>query len=216
MTAPILSIRSADAIARASTLLAAGELIIIPTDTVYGIATLPQYADAITRLYAIRNRPPEPASPLLLSESRLIQTLTRPNPVALRLARRFWPGALTLILPPAPALSQLFKGMPVALRVPNFPALTSLLRAAGGYLFVSGATRAGYPPAITAQEAAEMFGDEVSLILDGGQALYGVYSTIVNCVPASPEILRRGAIPEEKIWEALQDMTSPDSVVLDG
>jgi len=216
LTAPILSVRNADAIARAGALLAAGELVIIPTDTVYGIAALPQYSDAIIRLYAIRNRPPEPAFPLLLAESRLIHTLTRPNPAALRLARRFWPGALTLILPPSPALSQLFKGMPIALRVPNFPVLTPLLRAVGGYLFVSGATSAGYPPAITAQEASDMFGDEVSLILDGGRSPYGVYSTIVDCVSATPAIPRRGAIPEEKIWEALADMALPDSVVLDG
>lgn len=197
-------------------LLAAGELVIIPTDTVYGIATLPQYGDAIAQLYTIRDRPPEPAIPLLASETRFIHTLARPNPVALRLARRFWPGALTLILPPAPALRRLFRGTPVAVRVPNLPTLSSLLHAAGGYLFVSGAKRAGYPPAITAQEAANIFKDKIALILDGGRATYGVYSTIVDCVSATPTIERHGAIPEERIWEALENMTLPDSVTLDG
>lgn len=203
MNAPILPIRSPAAIAQAAKVIRAGELVIIPTDTIYGIATLPQDPATLMRLYAVRDRAPEPALPFLLAESDVMATLARVNPTARRLARQFWPGSLTLILPPGPNLIPINKTLPVALRVPNFPLLHTLLTAVGGSLFTSGAIRSGYPPAITAQEAASFFGDQVALILDGGHAPYGVPSTIVDCVATPPAIVRRGAIPEHKIWQTL-------------
>ncbi len=209
MRASIRSIHSAAAIAQATELMQAGELIIIPTDTIYGIATLPTEQAPITRLYEIRERPPEPAFPFLLAEGQLMPTLARVNQAALRLAHRFWPGSLTLLLPPGPDLIPLFKTLPIALRVPNYPVLQPLLKAVGGSLFTSGASRSGYPPAITAQEAADFFRDQVALILDGGRAPYGVPSTIVDCIATPPVILRRGVIPKTKIWQTL-GLTPPN------
>ena len=204
MSALLLPIRSSEAIAHAVTLLRAGELIIIPTDTVYGIATLPENTAAIERLYAIRQRPREPAFPLLLAENKSMYTLARVNHAAARLAQRFWPGSLTILLPPAANLPAELRTMPIALRMPNYPDLHPLLKAVGDVLFVSGATSSGYPPAITAQEAADYFGEQVAAILDGGRTPFGVPSTIVDCTQSPPVIVRRGAIPEEKIWETLK------------
>lgn len=202
-SAPILSVRNPTAIARAVELLQAGQIIIIPTDTVYGIAVLPDKTEAITHLYEIRDRDPEPASPFLMARAEYMDVLARPTRVAQRLARAFWPGLLTLILPPNPTLNPALRASPVALRVPNFPMLLPLFDAVGGFLFATGAICCGEGPAITAREAAKLFGNDVGLILDGGRAPFGVPSTIVDCIPDPPEIRRRGVIPEEKIWEVV-------------
>lgn len=201
MNAPILSVRSPTAIARAVELLQAGQIIVIPTDTIYGLAVLPDKTEAIARLYAIRNRNPEPASPFLMARAEYMDVLARSNWTAQRLARAFWPGLLTLILPPHPDLSSALRASPVALRVPNFPMLLPLFDAVGGFLFATGAVCCGEGAAITAREAAKLFSEDVGLILDGGRAPFGIPSTIVDCVPDPPEIRRRGVIPEEKIWE---------------
>ncbi len=203
MSALILSVRSPTAIARAVELLQAGQIIVIPTDTIYGIAVLPDKPEAIAHLYEIRNRDPEPASPFLMARTEYMDVLGRSTRTAQRLARSFWPGLLTLILSPNPDLSPALRALPVALRVPNFPMLLPLFEAVGGFLFATGAVCRGEGPAITAREAAALFGDEVGLILDGGRAPFGIPSTIVDCVPDPPEIRRRGVIPEEKIWEAV-------------
>ncbi len=206
MGAPILSIRDPHAITRAVTALQAGELIIVPTETIYGLAALPQSSEIIDHLYDVRERAPEPAIPFLMADSSYMETLARPTPVACRLARRFWPGALTLILAPGPNLGATLRASPIALRVPHYPDVRPLLEATGGYLMVTGAIRSGYPPAITAQEAAHFFAEEVSLILDGGQSLFGIPSTIVDCVASPPKIRRRGVISEDKIRACLPSL----------
>lgn len=204
MSCPLLSIRSPQAIARAVECVKAGELIIIPTDTIYGIAALPEMRQTIVRLYEVRARKPEPASPFLLADRRHMEVLARVNQNAKRLAWRFWPGPLTLILPPNSVLPRAMQSYPVALRVPNFPMLKPLLEAVGGYLFTSGAIRSGHSPAITANEACDFFGTDVALILDGGKSPFGIPSTIVDCVTSPPQVVRRGAISAERISAALQ------------
>ncbi|HQE93812.1 MAG TPA: L-threonylcarbamoyladenylate synthase [Anaerolineae bacterium] len=200
MSATILPVRSPQAIARAVELLQAGQLVIIPTETIYGIAALPDNTAAIARLYEVRGRLPEPAAPFLLANVDYMNVLARPNRTAWRLARHFWPGSLTLILPPHPdSLSPSRRASPVALRVPDFSPLMPLLEKVGGSLFVSGAICRGNPPAITAQEAATLFAADVALILDGGHALFGIPSTILDCLSDPPQIRRRGVIAEEKI-----------------
>ena len=203
MTPPIRPIQDSDAVHEAADLIQSGALIIVPTDTIYGIATTFTEEAAIRRLYQARDRELEPASPFLMREAETMGELARTNAYAERLARRFWPGALTMLLPPAGHLPQSLRRHPVALRVPQYPPLAPLLDAVGGYLFTSGAIRAGHPPAITAREAAMLFNQEIALILDGGLAVYGVPSTIVDCIQDPPVIVRRGPIAEEKVWDAL-------------
>ncbi len=180
-----------------------GKPVIVPTDTVYGLATMAVSEAAIQRLYKIRGREREPALPFLIVDADEMPGLAQPNNAALQLARRFWPGLLTLILPPAPGLPAFLKATPIAVRMPNFAPLVPLLVAAGGDLIITGALRSGYPPAITVKEAAEFFGESVALILDGGTAPYGIPSTIVDCITKPPSIVRRGAIGDRPIWKAL-------------
>ncbi|MGC9349431.1 MAG: L-threonylcarbamoyladenylate synthase [Anaerolineae bacterium] len=212
MSASVKSIRSAAAVAEAAALIRAGELVIVPTDTIYGIVTLPLDEATIDRFYRVRRRKPEPALPFLISGIDQMVKLTRTTPTALRLARRFWPGPLTLILPPAAEISAIMRAYPIAVRVPNYPPLLPLMEAVGGYLLTTGAILSGYPPAITAKEAADLFDEGIAMILDGGPAPYGVPSTIVDCVPDPPVIVRRGTLPENKIWHAL-DIEAPNPSV---
>ena len=196
MGAPIVSIRTTGTLERAISCLQSGKLLVVPTDTIYGIAALPGQANIIDHLYAARGRAQEPALPFLLASAEEMAGLARTNAHALRLAQRFWPGPLTLILPPAADLPAEYRTYPIALRVPNCVPLIDLLKMMGGKLLITGAIRSGCPPAITAQEA-------VDLILDGGPSPYGIPSTIVDCVADPPVIVRKGAISDEKIRQAL-------------
>jgi L-threonylcarbamoyladenylate synthase len=189
----------------------AGEPVIVPTDTVYGIAAKMIGETVIQHLYEVRGRGREPALPFLASSVASLTELTRPGSAALRLAQKFWPGTLTLILPPAASLPTYARAYPIAVRVPNYLPLLPLLRRLGGYVLATGAIRSGFPPAITAQEAAGLFGEDVSLILDAGPSPYGIPSTIVDCLTDPPIIVRRGAIPEGNIWQALGLTASPSS-----
>jgi L-threonylcarbamoyladenylate synthase len=197
VSTPILPIRDANAVVLAAKLIMEGELVIIPTDTIYGIVTLLDKDRSIARLYKARNREPEPALPLLIDTPDYLKKIARPNNLTIQLAQRFWPGPLTLILP---SLSQ---ETPVALRLPNFPLLDPLFKAVGGCLFASGAILSGHSPAITAKEAYNLFGSKVALILDGGQSPFGIPSTILDCTHSKPVLVRRGAISEDKIRDVL-------------
>lgn len=203
MGAPIVSIRSTGALERAIACLQSGKLLVVPTDTIYGIAALPGQANIIDQLYAARGQAQEPALPFLLASADEMANLTRTNANALRLARRFWPGPLTLILPPAASLPAEYRSYPIALRVPNFAPLIDLLRMAGGKLLITGAISSGYPPAITAEEAVDVVKGHVDLILDGGPSPYGIPSTIVDCIADPPAIVRRGAIPDTRVRQVL-------------
>jgi len=203
MGTPIVSIRTTGALERAISCLQSGKLLVVPTDTIYGIAALPGQANIIDQLYAARGRAQEPALPFLLASAEEMAGLARTNARALRLAQRFWPGPLTLILPPAASLPAEYRSYPIALRVPNCAPLIDLLKLVGGKLLITGAIRSGYPPAITAQEAVGLLANHVDLILDGGPSPYGIPSTIVDCIADPPVIVRRGAISGEKIRQAL-------------
>lgn len=204
MSAPCLSIQQPGAIAQAVADLQAGKLVVVPTDTVYGVAVIPEALDVMIRtLYGPRETAPWPALPLLLDSGQVAARLARLVPVAERLMRAFWPGVVTLILPAAPDFPFPLQAPRVALRVPNSEPLRGLLRAMGGYLIVGRAARSGYPSCITAAEAVEQLGGIVALVLDGGPSPYGVISTVVDCIATPPAVVQRGAIPEERILTVL-------------
>lgn len=202
MSAQVLAVHRAEAVALAAYKLRSGELVVVPTDTVYGLACQPE-PRAIARLYAAKEREPEPALPLLLASSSVAEEVAYVSPAARRLMQSFWPGPLTLILPARPTLSRLGLSAHVGVRVPQMPSLWPLLETMGGYLVVSSAQRSGEPPALTAEEALRLLGDRVALILDGGAGPYGVPSTIVDCIQEPFKVVRRGSIAESDILKAL-------------
>jgi len=204
VSAPCLPIQQPGAIAQAVTELRAGRLVVVPTDTVYGVAVIPEALDAMVRtLYRRRQTAPWLALPLLLDSAAEAARLARLTPSAERLMRAFWPGVVTVILPAASDFPFPLQSPRIALRVPGSEPLRRLLRAMGGYLIVGRAARSGFPSCITAAEAVGQLGELVSLILDGGPSPYGVISTVVDCVATPPAVVQRGAIPEERILAAL-------------
>lgn len=191
--------------------LHAGEVVAIPTDTVYGLAAAIDQSEAIARLYKMKDRPSEKAIPVLLSDpGQVLQVATGLSPVAQRLASFFWPGAVTLVLPARPHLpshltSRTEDGLrTVAVRVPDHPLARAIIRAAGGALAVTSANRSGDKPALEAGEVNELRGLPPILVIDGGRVSAGIASTVILATSAAPLILREGAISASAIAAALE------------
>lgn len=187
-----------DGIARAADLLRSGRLVAFPTDTVYGIGSRTGDPDALARLFAAKRRDPEKAVPwLVASAAEPVRAGFRADERAVRLAERYWPGALTLVLPAADgAATQAF-------RVPAHEVALALLEAAGP-LSVSSANRSGEPETLDADDVAIAFADsdEPSAILDGGRVPGGVASSVLDLSGPKPRLLREGAVSRTEI-EAL-------------
>ena len=187
-------------------LIAGGELVAFPTDTVYGVACDPYNVRAINKLYAAKSRDRLKAIPLLLAGVDRVGVVARDvTDCAQVLGARFWPGALTIVLPAKPELpGDLGGGGTIAVRVPDHPELRDFLAACGGALATSSANLSGQPDAVTAQQAADYLGKAVALVIDGGRTRGGIASTVVNCTQEPPAILRHGAIPDDAIEVALR------------
>jgi len=191
----ILSLRpgqEAAAIRTAAALLRGGRLVVVPTDTVYGVAADPRAPGAEQRLAAAKAR--DPAKPVALLAPDLDSVRAggaRLTAADERLAAAFWPGPLTLVLPTP--------GGPEGFRVPDHRIMLALLREVGGLLRVSSANLSGEPPALTAAEAARALGAAVAVVLDAGPAPGGAPSTVVKTEEGAVRILRAGAIPAARI-----------------
>lgn len=174
--------------------LGAGDVAVVPTDTVYGLAGVPTNPGAVTRIFKLKGRPEDKPLPVLGNGVGQLESVARFDDLALRLAEAFWPGPLTIVLPRAPGFAADLGGSQVdtvAVRVPDRELCLSLLRATGP-LAVTSANLSGRPPATTAEQARALF-DSIP-VLDGG-ACDGSPSTIVDLV-GSPKILRSGPLDE--------------------
>jgi tRNA threonylcarbamoyl adenosine modification protein (Sua5/YciO/YrdC/YwlC family) len=168
-----------------------GQVVGVPTDTVYGLAARPDRPDAIRRIFELKGRPLDRPLPVLGADRRSLGSVALFNAVADELARRFWPGPLTLVLTRAPGFDHDLGGGAqdtVAVRVPAHPQ-TRWLLAAAGPLAVTSANRSGEPPEVTAEGTQRLFDVPV---IDGGKAA-GEPSTIVD-LTGEPRVLRIGAL----------------------
>lgn len=179
-------------LAEARDCLARGELVVIPTETVYGIAADPQAPGALARLFAVKRRPADKQVAWLIPDQGWegLPGMAGCEP-ALALGRRYWPGPLTLVVDAPPGTR--------GYRMPDHPVARDLLRLMGRPLAVSSANLSGRPPARSAAEAAEALGQSAALILDGGPAAGGIPSTVVRIRGAALEVLREGAVPAHEI-----------------
>jgi L-threonylcarbamoyladenylate synthase len=183
--------------------LRAGQVIAIPTETVYGVAALPNQA-AVERLIGTKRRSSEKGIQLLIDSLDQARTIARLSPVAERLARTFWPGGLTLILArdQTTDLPDLLGGgrPTLGLRLPDHEVPRALARRLGP-IAASSANLAGLPPALTAAAARAALADDLALIIDDGPVRGGVASTVVDCAsdPRAARVLREGAIPASEI-----------------
>jgi L-threonylcarbamoyladenylate synthase len=201
MTEPLLlSASDPKSITRVVAALRAGQVVAFPTDTVYGLGAHSGLAEAIEQLYQIKGREHQKAIPLLLARTEDVSAVARDVPdLAWRLAARFWPGPVTLVLlGAATLLDVLTAGAPtVAVRVPAHPLALRLISALGVPLATTSANLSGQPEAVTAQEVWAALGARVALVLDGGRCPGGVASTLVDVTTAPPTIRRRGALVAE-------------------
>ncbi len=186
-----------------------GRLVLLPTDTVYGVAADAFRPDAVTGLLAAKNRGRAMPVPVLIAEASTLSGLVLDVPaVATRLALEFWPGGLTLVLEHAPSLAWDLGDAQgtVAIRLPDDEVARDLLRRTGP-LAVSSANRSGRPAATTADGAVEQLGTHAAVVLDDGPRTGTVVSTIVDCTAATPRLLRVGAVPVERVREVVPELT---------
>lgn len=192
-----------DVVAAATRALHAGHIIAVPTDTVYGLAVDPFRTGAADRLFALKRRPREVDLPVLVAgeEQALSLAIGVPEP-ARRLMARYWPGALTLVLPRNPEVAADLgtDDATIGLRCPAHP-LPLALCAAAGPLATTSANLHGEPTLSTAADVAATFGDAVALVLDGGPCA-GAPSTVVDCTGDEIKLLREGRIPWSEVLAA--------------
>ncbi len=194
------------ALARAADVLARGGLVVFPTDTLYGLAADPRNADAVARVYRAKGRMPERALPLVAGDLGQVEALsTRLSASTRRLAGRFWPGPLTLIVDVVPSVVDAVHGGTdtVAVRVPNQAVARALALGLGFPIVATSANRSGSPATPIADIGASALEGEVDLILDSGPTAGGEPSTIVDARADVPRLIREGAIPYSRVLEAL-------------
>jgi L-threonylcarbamoyladenylate synthase len=200
---------------RAAEALRGGLLVAFPTETVYGLGAAPDRAEAVRRLHEVKSRPEGKPFQLLVAD---MEAARRAGGVfsagAERIARKFWPGPLTIVVPKMPDLrpgvakeksgrSPPAEEKTIGLRVPDHAAALELIRLAGGALLATSANRAGAPEPRTAQEAADGIGDAAAIILDGGPVRIGKASTVARAhEDGRIEVLREGAISGEELERA--------------
>ena len=182
-----------------------GRLVVMPTDTLYGLGCDAFDNDAVASLLATKHRGPDMPVPVLVGSWTTIQGLVREfSDTAKILVEAFWPGGLSIVVPEAPSLPWNLgdtRGT-VLLRMPNQPLALELLQRTGP-MAVSSANISGNPPALNAANAKQQFGDAVGIYLDGGDAQVGEPSTIVDISGPQPVVLREAAISAERIGEVL-------------
>ena len=188
--------------------LRAGEVIAIPTETVYGLAVLPERA-ALDLLLSVKRRSAEKGIQLLVDSLEQAAEVAEVTPAAQALAERFWPGGLTIVLRRRAGTSlpeQLGGGRPtLGLRLPDHAVPRALARILGP-IAASSANISGEPDATTATLVAAQLGRELTLIIDDGPVRGGTPSTVVDCSDpsAAPRVLREGAVPATAIESALR------------
>jgi len=208
----------ADPVARRAGLEAAahaartGNLVVMPTDTVYGIGADAFNAAAVRDLLAAKGRGPDMPVPVLVGSWTTIDGLVMAvPPIARTLIEAFWPGGLSLVVEHAPSLSWDLgdaRGT-VMVRMPLHPVALDLLRLVGP-MAVSSANRSGQPPATTAAAAAAQLGDDVSVYLECGESPIGVASTVVDRTSPVPRVLRQGAVSIDRLRDVIGDLELPD------
>lgn len=200
MHTQILPAHDSHAIPHALETLRAGGLVAFPTDTVYGLGCLAFDQAAIESIYVAKDRPLEKAIPILIADVDDLDRVARDLPErARRLASRFWPGPLTLILPKRVDLPAAVSATDtVGVRIPDNDIARTLLRAAGP-MAVTSANLSGRENPRTVSEVIRQLDGRIPLVLDGGETRGGVPSTVVDVSGAEPVILREGPITLEQI-----------------
>ena len=210
--------RSAADIARAGRLLAGGEVVGIPTETVYGLAANALDEEAVLRIFQAKGRPQD--NPLIIHISALEQLeglAEELSPAVYEMAEHFWPGPLTMVVKKKAIVpNRTSAGLDtVGIRMPSHPVARAIIDAAGVPLAAPSANTSGKPSPTTARDVLDDMNGKIPAIVDGGPCTVGVESTVVDMTGPYPQILRPGAITEEMIAEAL-GTASTDRAAFEG
>ena len=196
------------AIGYAADFIKRGRVVAVPTDTFYGLAADPFNLAAVEEIYRVKGRPENRALPILVSSVEQAAILTRDLPLNfLKLAKKFWPGALTIVVEAAHSLPLKVtanKGR-VALRWPNSRVACAVIEQVGSPITGTSANISGFPSCSNAQELVKQLGERLPLILDSGETGATVSSTIVSLEGDEWSVVREGQISEEEIAKALAD-----------
>ena len=196
----------AAAVARAAALLRAGEVVALPTETVYGLAANALDERAVARIYAVKERPAHNPIIVHVASLELARRCARAWPGRAEvLARAFWPGPLTLVLPRAAGISELVTagGDTVGIRWPSHPFMQAVIQACGFPLAAPSANPANQLSPTSAAHVAKWLGEKIPLIVDGGHANVGIESTVVDLAVSPPRLLRPGMISAPALNAAL-------------
>ncbi|WP_342454488.1 L-threonylcarbamoyladenylate synthase [Ornithinimicrobium cryptoxanthini] len=202
-----------DALEQAAQVVRAGKVLVLPTDTVYGVGADAFDQVAVAMVLAAKHRGREMPPPVLVGSTRTVDGLATELPMYAKiLIRHFWPGALTIVVRAQPTLAWDLgeTNGTVALRMPDDAVALRLLSEVGP-MAVTSANVTGQPPATTALEAQAQLGGAVALYLDGGVRADSSASTIVDCTGEEPIVLRHGALPAERLREVLGATVLHDS-----
>lgn len=183
-----------------------GGLVAFPTETVYGLGAAVDRPEALQRIFTVKGRPAD--NPLIVhiaSMDQLYQVAVAVPGSALRLAERFWPGPLSLVLPRAPEVPALVSAglSTVAVRMPDHPAAMALIEAAGVPVAAPSANLSGRPSPTTARHVLEDLAGKIEAVLDGGPCVVGVESTVLDMTGPEPVILRPGGVSREDLAATL-------------
>jgi len=189
-----------DNILTASRIVTGGGLVVYPTDTVYGLGCDPFNIEAVARVFEVKGSRDKPL-PILASDVESVRRIGFLSERAGRVAARFWPGPLTLVVPKKPLLPDVVTCNldSVGVRIPQHNVALRLISLSNGLLVGTSANKTGEKTPRTAQEAAEQLRKEVDMILDGGLAPLGVPSTVVDLTRGKPKILREGSVGLEEL-----------------
>jgi L-threonylcarbamoyladenylate synthase len=186
-----------------------GEPVAFPTETVYGLGAHASYPAALRRIFELKGRPTTHPLIVHIDNARYLTRWAREVPTAAaKLAERFWPGPLTLVLPRAENVHRLITGGQdtVAVRVPAHPMAQQLLTAFGGGIAAPSANRYGRISPTRAEHVREEFGTEVRVVLDGGECKLGLESTIVACLDGRVQLLRPGSVTLSQLEQVVGEV----------
>lgn len=202
---------SAASITRAAALLARGDIVAFPTETVYGLGARADHGDAVKKIFVAKGRPSDKPLILHVADAEQAKACTTAwDPRAQTLADAFWPGPLSIVLPAADWIAPevLAGGDTVAMRPPGHDVALALVRAAGVPIAAPSANRSGAEPPTTAAGVLATLDGRIPLVVDGGETPVRVPSTLVTLVGEGWRILREGAIPAERVSAMLGPWTA--------
>ena len=189
--------------------LRAGDLVVFPTETVYGLGANAADPDAVRKIFAVKGRPVDHPVIVHLDDPRYLHRWVSNVPhVAELLAAKFWPGPLTLILPKADNVNEVVTGgqSSIGIRVPSHPIAQQLLNAFGGGIAAPSANRYGRLSPTKPEHVRDELGDAVSVILDGGDSPIGLESTIVSCLDNEARLLRPGFVTRSQLEQVVGNL----------